>query len=216
MSIPLIFYLLSLRFIPAILFLLIFFPKYHSKWRGFFSFKLWAPLVSTIVLFSLGMWQFNHRQNYDTSLLGFRWQWSAIATYGSLFILQFALLRRKLERVDAFALSWFLVLLASILYELPWHFIFFKLNFTYNAKFIISLLGVIIIFRRYGFQWKTENLGVAMIPLIINWLIFFSLPKNCYWWPRLSVFPLLLFLSGSPIKQPSSAQNEERGQNQVA
>lgn len=214
-SIPLILYILSKGCIPSVMLVLVLSKMlniipYRSKWYSFFSFKMWLVIISLILIFSFAMWQFKTSLNFDTGLLGFDWQWSAIITWGLLFISSFALARRKLEEIDAFALAWFLVILGSILYELPWHFATARFGFLYDTRFLINFMGFFLILRKYRFH-LSENFSLTLIPLIINWLIFFSLPANCYWWPRLSVFPMFLFLSGSPINKAHNTENENRG-----
>jgi len=208
LTLPHLLLLWSLLSIPATLLLLVFIPnRARAKWKVIFSFKIWLPLIGSIILFSLSQWQFNNLRNYDIAILGFNWQWSAIVTWALLFLMQFALYRKKMVEVDAFALSWFAVLLASILYELPWHFKDWQFGFLTSPKFTLSMIGFFLLLHRYRIR-PTETVGLALIPLVFNYLLYFVIPG---WLPRLSVFPLFLSLASSPINNDYNRDKKDRG-----
>jgi len=163
--------------------------KLDKKLEKFFSWKLWSIPVSILIFFSFGMWRFNPTLNYDTTILGFEWQWSAIITWLTLFLVLHYLFQRRVSSVYSWLLSFCSIRLGAMLYEVPWYINSGRwIVELYQTKLVCTVPA--FIFLLYLVKWKPSLWFVlTVIPLIVEWIVYYSLPN---WLPRLATFPFFL------------------------
>ena len=161
-------------------------PEHRSSWRKLFSWKVWLPIIAVINIYGLIQTCSGHSW---FAWQGFDWTWVAIVTWTSLFLtLTMLFQHRNVETVKAFSLAFFLVCLASILYEIPWHIQTGRLPST--PKFIVSLPYTTLLLHQHKFK-PHPLFPLTFIPLILEWTLYHQLP---FWTVRLAVFPLMISL----------------------
>lgn len=175
---------------------LVLIPRTHSSWRSLFGFKVWflpsVLLVSGAMLF----WRGDPVLNYGTLLiLGYSWQWCAIATWITLFITNLYFFEKHgLDKVDGFVFSFLNVLLASAAYEVP------TFSFSWvtlvNPPIILYVILWVYLFIRYNMKAspKLPYLLICSLPIILGWIFYFRLPYELYWIPRLTTYPFFMFI----------------------
>ena len=175
------------HWIPYIMLTLMQRPQF--RWQKLFSWKLWIWPTTVFFALALSLSAGPNRIHVDAGFWQFRFQWIGIATWVALFIVQLFLYEDKIGSVQAFAASYFGLLLASTLYELPM--LTDDLNVFYGPKFFLSSLGFIsvMLLNKEKLRIKNRLLLISFVLLFLNYIFFFELP---FWVPRLSVFPLFL------------------------
>lgn len=166
-----------------------------QTWKKVFHWKIWMIPCLIIILFAINKWQLNPTLDSQTQTLGFSWEWSAIAIWTSLFILQLYLFQKKgLDKALAFSMSYYGVFLASIIYELPWlvaingwtsEFYYPQYRLAAATMFILVLL-----------YWEWQPRKILLTPLVLltlSYMFYFNLVNSPIGWIiRLSPFPLFL------------------------
>jgi len=190
---PFVFLHYSLRHYAPVFLSPFLFTKRNHKWHQFFSWKVWFFPSMGIIIFSLGQWKFNPTLNYDLSVLGYprmEWQWAAVIEWIFLFITLLFLWQKKVEsKPHAFCLAFYSLLLASIIYELPWYIksgrLIYELFFP-RLPISFALLNL----HLYIQKWKMPKFyPLTFIFMIVCWL-FYPYPKNTSWIPRLTTYPI--------------------------
>lgn len=191
---------LCITLFPALLLLFSLIPEKRLRPKILFDWLMWTAPFIFIACVSLTIWRFDPELNFLTyPVLAFHWQWSAIFEWALLFILMVFYSRTKIHSIDAVTLSWASFLLGSILYEIPWHIRFMRLEFLYYAKFHLGIVMTLLVLKRYHYKFNLFTLA-GLIIMVVGWIIyppyglFHVLPPGSYWIPRLTVFPLFLSL----------------------
>lgn len=160
-------------------------------WQKIFSWKALVIPTSIMLLVSVFVWQFNPEYLYQTSLLGFKWNWIAVSQWLLLFILQLYLYQKSgIGNFISFLLSYLGVFLGSFLYEVP----FFLKSGGLYLDFMIIYVFSFMVFAWILFKEKAPlrlRHFVFLLPLVPIWIFYFDLPM---WIHRLSVFPYFLLL----------------------
>ena len=161
-----------------------------SLWQKTWAWQTWAFPTSLLMCVSVFTWQFNPDYLYQTSLLGFNWNWAAVLEWSLLFILQLYLYQRcNTQNFVAFTLSYLGVFVGSFIYEVA----FFAANGAlYDSAGLTPYIFCCIIFAAVLYKQKfTPKLWnvTLFFPIILLWMFYFSMPT---WVPRLSVFPFFL------------------------
>lgn len=181
-------------------------PK-NRNWQKIFNWKLWIFPFLGFILFGVSQWQFTPTLNYQTQIFGFqfRWQWAAMVEWSLLFITQLFLYQKNgMHKALAFAISFYGVFLAGVLYEIPWY---FKPG-TENWASLFKIKNVFVAFAfpaiLHHAKWKLNRLLLlGLIPLIILYPSYYMLPSaHRYWLVRLFTFPLFIMI-------PLTLKNEE-------
>jgi len=174
----------------------LFYAEGNHGWHKIFHWKVWIFPCVFILTYSLWQWRFIHTLNYDLSILGYewmKWQWAALIEWTLLFMLLLFLWQQKIGKPRAFSLSFYSVLLASIIYEMPWYIYSGKwiIEFAY-ARLPISLMMVVLLL--YLSHWKMPRFYPLTFIFMFTCWLFYPYPPNTYWIPRLTTYPIFATL----------------------
>ena len=185
-------------------------PLKHSVWRKLFSFNVLKTPLAVLSIAVLSLWLATEDQT--VTILNFQWTWSAMFLYLAFFtVLLFLYERRGVDFMHGFALSFYSIMFASVLYELPHHLEAGNWDFYLpQARFIFPAFMLPILLSRWRFK-RSKHLAIAILLLVLGWLTWLIpwsvqtaypyTPFGLYWIKRLSVFPLFLLLPlGLPKK----------------
>lgn len=163
---------------------------FKSTWKKLFSWKVFVWPALVLVIYSFSQWRLNSLLNYNCYILGYRWSWVAIITWSLLFITQLILYQQKqIDNVLSFVLSIYGVLLAQLVYEIPYYWQCGQLIFLGE-----TLIGLIFIALLLYIGWRpTHHLIIAVVPIILGWATLFNLSYHgLAWVPRLTTIPFFL------------------------
>lgn len=177
----------------------------NSSLQLFFNWKIWLAPITTFLIFSVVNWLQSNPLSYTTSessyysIFGYRWEWSAPIYWAFLLLLQLVLYQKRgVHNFDAFALSFFGVCVASVVWELPWNLRWMRWDWVFDTKFAFCLGAMGLLLREY--EWKvTKPILVGLVPLVLSWLFFFNMP---YWMPRLTSTLLFFVMLPGGISKP--------------
>lgn len=158
-----------------------------------FSYKIWVFPFGLLIAASLLLWRFDRLFSKTGATLGLAWSFHAIITYCSLFLVSLYLYQRKIENLPAFILSFITCYFLGIIYELP---LLVKLNLVGGIIFRQYLPLTIVVFVGLMLHYKFKLLRFytfsCLILLFGYYMIYFQIPNDLYWLPRLVPVPLML------------------------